>query len=190
MHIRRHLTPAAIQITFKAPYTNTYPLIWPAAANTCLKPCALVPETGSETINQNQGLINLPLYCSNQTSPLDQQLNPLPHNRSAVQGQGSIITPACCGPRERGAWARPFSTLPSACRASQGCSPAEQAHRRRLHVRKAEGDADRHGEWDDWRCAYQNKYRNQEQGTGPHDRDEEALGIKVILAWEALPVLS
>jgi hypothetical protein len=136
--------------------------------------------------------INLSLYCSNQISLLDQQLNFLPHNRSAVQGQGSI-TPACYGPREHGAWAQPFSTLPSACRASQGCSPAEQVHTsayKTVAHKENRRDEDWHNEWHGRQCAYQNKYRNHKQGTRPQHWDEETLGIKVVLAWEALPVLS
>jgi hypothetical protein len=63
---------------FRAPSTQTYPLIWWTAASTCLK--------RAFSMHLVQGLINLSLYCSNQLSLLDQQLNFLLHNRSAVQG--------------------------------------------------------------------------------------------------------
>ena len=40
------------------------------------------------------------------------------------------------------------------------------------------------------KCDYQNKDCYQKKGARPDDWNEEALGIKIVLAREALPVLS
>ncbi len=50
------------------------------------------------------------------------------------------------------------------------------------------GMEDRNDQLDET-CTYQNKDRYQKEGPRPDNWNEQTLGIKIILAWEALPVL-
>jgi hypothetical protein len=97
------------------------------------------------------------------------------------------ISPACYEPGEHDAWALPFSTLQSAYRASQECSPTKQGGERSLVVKQMKNKNSQKGSE---KCDYQNKDCYQKEGARPDDWNEEALGIKIVLAREALPVLS